>query len=264
MPLRRRKVAAHLVVPRADEVREGSVGEARLCPGGSRCENAPTALSRTLERLAPDRSLADARLTVEHERNVGTLRLVQKSLDGSSSASRPTSPPATAPPRPRGSIVRRWIRQLAPARCFVGQFSRVVLCCSSPGRPLLPASTFVQSMEKSCKWNSRFRVGNLGESRSPKPVSTLTSSPHPRDSMVRRRSPVRARKRASKSACIPLLCFSSAPRQLRLPRPQRPKLGSVLAACVASTQRQDREAAPANPGGISTAPGMTCHLTMSR
>ena len=70
-----------LVVRRARQVGESCIREGRLRLGGPSDEHAKLAPRRTVERLTPDRRLADPGLAIHDQRAAGLRNPVEKALD---------------------------------------------------------------------------------------------------------------------------------------------------------------------------------------
>jgi len=102
-----REAAAHVVVRWADQICERCVRETGFRLRRARTDYAQAALGRACYGRAPDRGLADARVSVEQEDDVRALGRVEESPDGSELNSRPNSVPLTIPPSFEVSIVRR-------------------------------------------------------------------------------------------------------------------------------------------------------------
>ena len=81
--LRQGKFICQLGVRRRDEIRERRIGERRFRLRGPGNEDAKAAPSGTVERLAPDRRLADSGLAVHDQRAAGRGDPVEKPLDRS-------------------------------------------------------------------------------------------------------------------------------------------------------------------------------------
>jgi hypothetical protein len=107
-PLRRRERGPHLVERLAEQVRQGGERQAHLRPGGRARQHPPGAFPRAGDAVAPQGRLADARLTLQHQRAKGRPRRREEPLDlrelrpstPNTSAGAAVAPCPSAGPRP--------------------------------------------------------------------------------------------------------------------------------------------------------------------